>query len=360
MRIEREGKVQPLTPRVFSFLKGALGGKSLDSAGDAFSRPDFSCLRGLLVVEVKTLEGAPQERLDRAMAERAQAGDWPAFLGTWPISSVIKHLPDAPEFLEKLTERLARSIVTHLKKGDKQLGNHKAMNPRNRVVGLLILVNDDHVEYDPDVVGTILARERERTKGGLPRYSHIDAVVYLSERHASNIRNQITFPVVVAEGRTASSQDVWKLDVIYFVSQRWAAWLGRPFQGVTDQSDVKFVEVEPIPATMRRHEQWSLEYRRRRYMETWSDERLRDEWDTVAVANVVALHKNPPIQLPKSAAEALLIRFTHLRDEAAIRGLPLAYFKPSGTRIRSAVERLPFGDAVARWIVGELAHLKDE
>jgi hypothetical protein len=311
-------------------------------------------------VEIKTLEGAPDERMDRAIKERALAGDWPTFLGTWPISSVLKHLPDAPEFLEKLIERLSRPIVTHLKKGNSQLESYNNDSVRNRSVSILILINDDHPEYDPDAVGTILSRELEKTKNGLPRYDHIDAIIYLSERHAFDSGSHIAFPAVVAEGRVSSEQNIWKLDVVYFVTQRWASWLGRPFQGVADQGDISFTEVEPVPEQMHRHERWSLEYRRNRYMETWDDDRIRDEWDIVTVGGLLAFHKYPPIQLPPAAIEALLVKLTHLRDEAAIRGLSLDYFKPDGDRLRAAAASLPFGAAVADWVIQELSHLGED
>ena len=56
-RIERRGKVLPLTPRFKRFLREALSSIALDDIQDSTQkRPDFSCWRDLLVIEVKSLE----------------------------------------------------------------------------------------------------------------------------------------------------------------------------------------------------------------------------------------------------------------------------------------------------------------
>ena len=90
MRIERTGKVDPLTPRIEAFLRGALAGVSLDEVQDASDlRIDFSCLRGLLAVELKTLEDDGADRMENLTRELRERDDWPLFLGSAPIQSDV-------------------------------------------------------------------------------------------------------------------------------------------------------------------------------------------------------------------------------------------------------------------------------
>jgi hypothetical protein len=69
MRIERKGTVAKLTPRLERFFIKALGGESLDDILHAEARKaDFRCLRGLLAIELKTLEQDGARRIDNLTA----------------------------------------------------------------------------------------------------------------------------------------------------------------------------------------------------------------------------------------------------------------------------------------------------
>jgi hypothetical protein len=78
MRIERTGTVEPLTPQVIAFLTESLGGISLDDThSHEATRIDYTCLRGLLAVELKTLEEPGTERLDNLTEQLRERDDWP-------------------------------------------------------------------------------------------------------------------------------------------------------------------------------------------------------------------------------------------------------------------------------------------
>ena len=73
MRIERTGTVAPLTPRVVEFLKEELSGVSLDDPlAVSDMRPDYICLGGRLVIELKTLAEDGSERMDNLTDELRQ------------------------------------------------------------------------------------------------------------------------------------------------------------------------------------------------------------------------------------------------------------------------------------------------
>ncbi len=86
MRIERQDPVARITPRLERFFQEALGGMSLDDVQHAEVRKaDFKCLKGLLAIELKSLEEDASERMDNLMDELRQRADWPIFLGSAPM-----------------------------------------------------------------------------------------------------------------------------------------------------------------------------------------------------------------------------------------------------------------------------------
>jgi len=57
------------------FLREAMGGIALDDVQDpSLMRPDYSCLRGLLVVEVKSFEQDASQRMANVTKELEERG----------------------------------------------------------------------------------------------------------------------------------------------------------------------------------------------------------------------------------------------------------------------------------------------
>lgn len=357
MPIERRGSIARLTESVFHFLEGELGGISLDESGIKERRPDYTCLRGLLVVEVKTLETDPGERLENVIRPETQREDWPKFYGSWPLSSVLKNLADGEDFQRRLTDRLGRAIRDHIKKANDQLREHGEREKRRNLTRLMILLNEDHEEYTPDVVRFAAGRELWRTReDGLLRNAHIDAIIYLSHRHAAAIDGQVALPVAVIEGGHLDTTP-WKRNVIDLVVRRWCHWNNIPLNESLEVAFGQFEAVEHIPERVKRHELWKLQYRRKPYMTNWRDDDLRNLWDVTILISLLAFTKDPPMIVPKAGGRETMERFTHLLQEISVRGLSLDFFKPEAQRLRVTIDSLPYGETVRSWLRHELRHI---
>jgi hypothetical protein len=350
MRVERSGPIEPLTPRIVTFLQERLGGVSLDEDGDVEQRPDFACLKGLVAIEIKSLETDPSERLVTALVPEMESGKWPAFYGTWPIESVLKHLPNAEEIKEKLLDRLGRTVVRVIKKANDQLAQHTVRTPRRNLVRLLFLLNEDHPEYDPSTITFVVQRElaRKNADGG-HRNANVDAVVYLTDRHVAIAGSDIYLPALVIFGPSLEDQP-WKIDVVNLILGRWAAWNGVPIlpEGTVGLEDS--VTVEHVPNSMKRQELWALEYRRRPYMRRWEDTDLRNHWDQTMLLSLLWGHVDTPMRVPPDGVMKVMESFTHVMQEVSTRGLPLDFFRPDSVRLGKAVDGLPYGPGVANWL----------
>lgn len=358
--IERNGGPEPITPRFFAFLEEQMSARSLDLGGDREKRPDYECLGTALVIEIKSLEGDPSERLSNAIAPAQERESWPKFFGQWPAEAVLKNLPeDEREALRKsLLDRLARAIVTHFKKADSQIANF--CGRRSDVhLRLLVFINEDFSEYDPSTVTYIAQREfRRKTADGVLRYANIDAVLYLTERHATNLNGKITFPITIVHGSSIAERPV-ALELLRRLTARWARWsvgmnaLEKPLELSA------FTPIHENPKRMRRQDVWEQEYRRKPYMRNWSDDDVIGLWDFTTMMTLLAFHVDPPMKVPREGISELIEKTSHLLREFASRGIALDRVKPTKERNEVAIRKITYGSVVQDWLREQVEHISE-
>ena len=348
MRIERTGSVDPLTPRIERFLIDRLSGVSLDDLQSAETRrADFVCLRGLLTIEVKSLEDSPAERMDNLFNELRQRPDWPAFLGSAPAESFIKNMEDSESVRRDVLGRIGRGVINPLKKANRQLESHAANLPRSRVVRVLILINEDQEIYDPHTVSYVLWHAVRRKENGKPLYENVDAIIYFTERHATVLGDKLAFPLVSIEG--AGMYDApWKADVIQLVMDRWTAHnygTSYSFDNVRE-----FSTIDHIPETAPRYERWRTDYLRGPYLRSLSREELRDRFDEVTLLGTLPMLVGTPLKLPQEAVQLAMQCFGDMMMELGERAIPITQFPHSAERAINAAKRLNLEPHVIAWV----------
>lgn len=348
MRIERTGKVEPLTPRLVNFMIEALGGKSFDELHlHQECRIDYACLNGLLAIEMKSLEVNVSERMGNLTDELIKRNDWPRFLGSAPMESFVKNMDDPDAIRRKVLNRVGRAIINDLKKADKQLAAHTVAFPRKNLVRVMLLINEDHEAYDPHTVSYILGHALQRQENGRPLYSHVDSVLYMDERHASIKDNRIVFPVLIV-GSPVMADSLWKCAVLDRFVKGWAAWNCRP--NFMAEGSADFATIDHIPDSAPLHERWRTQYKRDPYMRGFTDEGIRQRFDESNVVSCLAMVKDSPMQVSQESMMRNMATFTHLMFELAERGIPMTALKPTRERIQEAARRLGFHKEVLVWL----------
>lgn len=349
MRIERTGIVEPMTPRVERFIKEALGGLSLDDVqAPNDRRADYLCLRGLLAIELKSLEDPGDERMENLFEELRKRQDWPIFLGSAPIDSFIKNTSDPEGVNKAVIERVSRGLLNPLKKANRQLEAHSASFPRRNQVRVLLLVNEDHEIYEPHTVSYVLWHAVRRKDGKRLRYENVDAVLYLTERHATAVAGKIAFPIVLIES-PARAEALWKYDVANLIASRWNSW--NSADQVEMAPDIsEFGIIDHIPDVAPRHDRWRTEYRRNPTMRTMTREELRDRFDEVSLLSTVSMLKDTPLNLPMDQYMVVMEQFTHLMLEMGDRAIPATEFDHDADRTIAAARRLGLAPNVIEWI----------
>ena len=352
VRIERTGQVEALTPQVVRFLTEALGGVGLDNIQSPETRRiDYSCLRGLLAVELKSLEDAGKERLGNLTDELRQREDWPLFLGSAPMESFIRNMTDPEGIQRRVLDRIGRNFLNHLRKANKQLGAHGHNFPRKNIVRLLLFVNEDHEVFDPHTVSYILWHAVRRKDGDRPLYGNVDGILYLTQRHATVQNNKVTFPIVTIEG-IGCYHDQWKGDVLDFVAMRWAAWngYGEAVSRVEPDEVSQFATIDHIPEKAPRSERWRTEYKRTPYLRVLSIEKLRDRFDEMATLNALSMLKKSPVNFTEEQKINLIRQFGDFMQELGDRGIPITAFPHTDEREAAAVRRLDLPEHIIAFL----------
>lgn len=337
-----------MTPRVERFLKECLRGVCQDDVQSPEQRRvDYVCRCGLLAVEIKTLEEDASERLGNLTNELRELEDWPMFFGAWPVDSILKNFADPEPIKLRLINRLGRAIVTHLKKANKQLIAHALRFPRKNLVRVVILINEDHDVYSPEIVAHIIGHALRKREAGKLMLGDIDGVLYFTERHATMINGQIAFPILNLEGPGVAAAP-WKAEVISSALDRWSEFTQSDLH---DTDDVQqFEAIEAVPDTMKRREYWALFYRRQPYLKGHTQSQLRDLWDEVMVVSVLNFMTGSPLRYDHDATMLAMEKQTHLQQEIGARGLPLGAFAFDRDRFVAAGRRLKLSDQAIAWL----------
>lgn len=342
-----------LTPRLERFFVEALGGEALDDVQHAEARKaDFKCLRGLLAVEIKSLEEDASERMDNLTDELRERPDWPIFLGSAPMQSFLKHIQKPEEIKHRLVDRIGRAIRNHMRKANKQLAAHEATFPRKNMVKVMVLANEDHEIYAPEMVAYLVHHLLLRQRNGTPLYPNIDAVIFLSERHAAPVNRQIAFPILCIEGESIENA-AWKRDVTETFLTRWAKWNGVPLHH-SDPRTQKFTTIDHIPEQMKRYEQWELDYKRRSYMSDFTDEQLRERFDEITCVSSLAFIKDSPLKPSRDVIMWSMSSMSHMMLEMGWRGIPVTQFRYGPERLAAAARRLHLPTNVVGWFESDM------
>ena len=349
MRIERTGNPKPLTPHLIRFLKQELKAKSLDENGIEEKHPDFICGRGLLVIEIKSLVDDGKERLENLRQELEDRPDWPHFYGQVPFESIIKNLKDPVPVRRRLAERAGRTIVQHLRKADKQFAAHHKMFPRKNAFRFVILVNEDCPLYAPLYVGETVSRALVLKQNGQFRFRNIDCVLYLTERHLSEVNGRIAVPVLSIEGPSMFTEP-WKGEIVEWFQSKWARWNDSPYYHCTRQSFPRFEAAVDVPENMKRHEAWRLEYQRNPYLRPWPHAQLQCRYEDVFLVFICMFLKSSPLKFSKQELHESTEEWTHFLEEVNARGIPMDQFDHGLESMKRAAARRGCSNALCEWL----------
>jgi hypothetical protein len=328
IHIERTGGPPDLPAAFEAFVIRHLRGRSLDDRRDEEARqgkyPDFACYRDLVLIEMKHIETEQNERIKKTFKGRVRPDEEPLFYGTRRTN--FTEFSNRDEIASAVLSKLGRTIETQLSKAADQFEDYRKRNPRKNLVSICLLLNSRIDEFSPDVV-LYAVQQKLQSSGDSSRFPSIDAVVYISEKHAQKLQDgRIAFAIVQIMCSPAIAQR-WKMEVVQRVTQHWTEFRtgGAAVSGRADQ----FESIVDVPSRMAAHEGWKLAYRRNPYLRGLTDQELKVHFHRCVGFSALLLNGNWP--MPSQEQHLGYVRnFGDAIEEINHRGIDMRRFDPQG------------------------------
>jgi hypothetical protein len=325
MRAERHGGPPDLQAVFKSFVVEKLGGCVLDDSWDQESAagkfPDFTCFRGLLLIEMKHLEARQSDRLNEVLRQQIDPAEMPFFYGARDANLILKSISNREAVSAAIMAKLSRTVEGLLSRANGQFSDYRSRHPRKNSITICAILNSTVREFTPDVVlKAVHSKMMDRI--GRQRFLWIDAVLYISEKHYQRLPDGRTaFPIGVFECATLL-ENHWKVSIVDHVVRRWSE--ARTGTTVLEAHNLDgFEAIHDIPDVMKRHEIWRLEYERTPYLRSVPIEKLRMLFQRSIAINSLALLKGSWPKPSKKTTSEGLRQFTHVIEETNRRGIDI-------------------------------------
>jgi hypothetical protein len=329
MRVERHGPPPDLQAVFRTFVRKHLGGRSLDDDFDNEAAkgkfPDFACFRDLVLIEMKHLETDQSSRVNQTLHEKMSPDEMPIFFGERDINMVTALASNRDAINNAIFNKLSRTIESILSTADKQFLEYRARHPRKNSVSVCVILNSRLREFSPDVVAHALHSKMKTSRPGGPRFSEIDAILYISEKHMRMLSDgRPSAALVIYEGAAIEYQP-WKLQVVDRVVDAWSR-LRSGSAAVESDDPYGFEVIHDIPEMARRSEAYKIEYRRRPYLSGVSFSDLKAIFHRSMAVNSLAFINGNWIKSSPKETERALRKFSHILEEINRRGIDMRTF----------------------------------
>jgi hypothetical protein len=208
--------------------------------------------------------------------------------------------------------KLGRTIEAILSKANRQFRSYGSRHPQKNTVRVCVILNSTLREWSPDV---LIDAIHGKMKSGPdePRFSHIDAVLYISEKHMRMLPDGRPAHGIVIYAAQGAIDHPWKMQFVDRIVDEWSHM--RTGVSVLEGKDINFEVVEDIPEIMRHSETWQLEYRRDPYLQMLPVEQLRAMFQrTVAVNSLAFVKGSWPKPLHHAISEGLVAKLDYLEQ----------------------------------------------
>jgi len=197
-------------------------------------RADFLACDRRVVIETKSLDINPVEKIQRFLDGLAQSGRLPK-AGDTTLEELLSDLPNGQALYDELLARVTRVFDDNIARADDQTRDTRSIFNIPDAIGVVVILNENAALLYPDQSVLRIFDVLRKVRGGELRYVHNHVVIYISEAHIvdagggvtmydmgtvySDLGNDIPFVTTYAEG----------------LNKRWAAFNGA---GYLDSSEL--------------------------------------------------------------------------------------------------------------------------
>ncbi|WP_123631186.1 hypothetical protein [Salinisphaera orenii] len=294
-------------------------------------RADYLLNDRAIVLELKSLEVDPAEKLQRKISEYESRSEFPVFYWESDLKEILRNFPDKERIKQKIDTAVLRSVQGVFEKADDQVDATKSALAIEQACGVLAILNESAKTLSPDLI-TAKASQMllKKDSDGNIRYRNIAYVLVISETHrvtGSNPRESL--PIITLEGPTADEF----ISVDSFLSsllEKWARFEGHQYVSMGERENfdgMHFQErsEEKSPEEgkqLTRQEYWRKSYQRYPYLRQLSEQEFLER--TAKIMNAMKPHFIiGGRKLPFHEISQLMQQWTHCLEEAEFRRMDM-------------------------------------
>lgn len=277
-------------------------------------RADYLWCDRSVIVEVKTLRGDPQAKVDKAIDELSKRKEFPLIYGSAPLDKVLSQLPDGAELLRKLLQAAMRVVESAFRDAKGQIANTKKLLGMDDALGILVLLNPDIEALDPVNAGKEISRLMQRRQ----QEWAVDVVWLLSEAHFAYDAH----PCIIIEGDSID-RFPWAGAYASQLNESWAAFNNSAMltSDATLIADMRFQRTsDRVTGPLTNEQRWRANYRANPYLAKIDDDAVR-VFGHRAVTDLMPYLLVGGPRKSMVELEPLMERWTHFLEEASNRGL---------------------------------------
>lgn len=242
-------------------------------------RADYFLDRRRVIVELKSLETDPSDKIDVALEKRREDDDFPLFYGEADLMAVLGKLHDGEQLKERIALRITRSVEDAFRSAKRQIAATRSSFDLPHSDGLLVLLNNAIDILDPMLLGHRCRNLLDHFDSNDTHAGSINHVWIIQATHYAGVRPEsLTVPSVFVESVSFPPSEITRKRIEILARQR-AAFDGVRFAGNEDigamgqmKSFARTKRAATEPA--KRHEQWRAEYKASPYLADLDDNSL--------------------------------------------------------------------------------------
>jgi len=240
-------------------------------------RADYFLDQRNVVIELKSLETDPSEKIETVLQTRREQPDFPVFFGNAELGKVLEKLPDGDALHKKIAERITRSVEDAFRSAKHQIAETKRAFGLPASSGLLVILNHNIDIFSPQILGCKCRQLIDSPSADPGQLPAINFVWIIQATHYAGIDagNKVV-PSIHIESAKYPLSDTTRRRIRLLAAQR-AQFDGVPFVGTQDSQKISAAtsferEKAGTAVPLKQTELWKTQYRANPYMRGLSDD----------------------------------------------------------------------------------------
>ena len=186
-------------------------------------RADYLACDRQVVIETKSLDVDPIEKIQRFLDRLAQSGCF-SKTGDTTLAELLRELPDGQALFGELQARVTKIFDDNIARADDQTRDTKVIFNIPEAIGVVVILNESAALLYPDISLVKIFDTLRKVRDGKLHYVHNHIVVYISEAHIVDAGEGVTMYDMATVYSDAGNAILFATVFAEDLLKRWAAF----------------------------------------------------------------------------------------------------------------------------------------